>query len=128
MKREDCPFCVGQIDPGAIILENELCLFLRRGEPVLVGSGIIVPRAHRESVFELTSSEVAATFELLARAKALIDEEHQPAGYNIGWNVGAVAGQEIFHAHMHVIPRFADEPLAGKGFRYWLKQDENRRP
>ena len=34
-------------------------------------------------------------------------------------------GQEVFHAHLHVIPRYADE--TGKGIRYWLKQDANRR-
>jgi diadenosine tetraphosphate (Ap4A) HIT family hydrolase len=39
----------------------------------------------------------------------------EPDGYTIGWNVGAVAGQEIFHAHMHVIARFDDEESAGRG-------------
>ena len=33
----------------------------------------------------------------------------------------------MFHAHLHVIPRFAAEPHAGKGIRYWLKQESNRR-
>ncbi len=36
-------------------------------------------------------------------------------------------GQTVFHAHLHVIPRFAAEPHAGKGIRYWLKQESNRR-
>ncbi|MFN2225152.1 MAG: HIT family protein, partial [Anaerolineae bacterium] len=59
--------------------------------------------------------------------RALLEAEYAPQGYNLGWNSGAVAGQEVFHAHLHVIPRFADEPLAGRGIRYWLKQPENRR-
>lgn len=58
----------------------------------------------------------------------LAGERYQPDGYNVGWNSGAVAGQEVFHAHLHVIPRFADEPLAGRGIRYALKQPTNRRP
>jgi len=47
--------------------------------------------------------------------RATIDRELAPDGYNVGWNSGVAAGQEVFHAHMHVIPRFGDEPLAGKG-------------
>ena len=127
MTDSNCPFCANRIDPDAVVIANDLCLFLRSNETVLVGSGIIIPHAHRESVFDLSPAEVAATFELLAEVKALVDRECHPAGYNIGWNNGAVAGQEVFHVHMHVIPRFSDEPLAGKGIRYWLKQDENRR-
>ena len=62
------------------------------------------------------------------RMTAAIDRALVPTGYNVGWNCGSEAGQEVFHAHLHVIPRFADEPLAGKGIRHWLKQEENRRP
>ncbi|HEX7022371.1 MAG TPA: HIT family protein [Trueperaceae bacterium] len=97
-------------------------------QPVLSGSGVIVPRAHRETIFDLSPAEWAATFELLQEVRALLDRQLAPDGYNLGWNVGRVAGQEVFHAHLHVIPRFADEPLAGKGVRYWFKQLENRRP
>lgn len=111
-----------------IVLENELCLFLQMEQPVLVGSGLIVPRAHRETVFDLTPAEWEATYTLLQEVKELLDRTHQPQGYNVGWNCGVTGGQEIFHAHLHVIPRFADEPLAGKGIRYWLKQPTNRRP
>ena len=39
-----------------------------------------------------------------------------------------LTGQEVSHAHLHVVPRFKDEPLASKGIRYWLKQAANRRP
>ena len=123
----DCPFCPPLAEDERIVLENEHCLFLQRPQPVLAGSGIIVPRQHRETLFDLTDEEWRATGELLQRVKALLDERHAPDGYNVGWNCGAVGGQEIFHAHCHVIPRYADEPLAGKGIRYWLKQEENLR-
>jgi diadenosine tetraphosphate (Ap4A) HIT family hydrolase len=121
-----CPFCA--IKPEEILLTGERCLFIDSGDPVLIGSGMIVPRAHREIVFDLTPDEWAETFTLLQQAKALLDRLHQPAGYNVGWNCGAVGGQEVFHAHLHVMPRFEDEPLAGRGIRYALKQPENRRP
>lgn len=121
----DCPLC----DPSEsdIVIENRNCLFTQKHQPVLVGSGLIIPRAHRETIFHLTREEWDDTFELLSQAKILLDETYGPDGYNIGWNCGAVAGQEIFHAHMHVIPRHADEPFAGRGIRWWLKQEGNRR-
>ena len=123
-----CPFC--DLESNArqeIILENELCVFLQEPQEVLIGSGIIIPKEHRESVFDLTEKEWLATFSLLQLAKEIIDEKFKPNGYNIGWNNGNVAGQEIFHVHLHIIPRYIDEPLAGKGIRYWLKQESNKR-
>ena len=123
-----CPFCHLKDDGRhVVVLQNEHCLFTQEPQEVLVGSGLILPRAHRETVFDLTEEEWAATFSLLEEAKALLDAEYAPDGYNLGWNSGAVAGQEVFHAHLHVTPRYADEPLAGRGIRYWLKQPENKR-
>lgn len=63
----------------------------------------------------------------LHEVKEFLDSKYKPQGYNIGWNVGNVGGQEIFHAHLHIIPRYEDEPLSGKGIRYWLKQTQNKR-
>lgn len=129
VSQPDCPFCQLELIPEQrVVLANDTCLFLQTPQEVLVGSGLIVPKAHRVTVFDLTPDEWRGTFDLLKRAKALLDDEYSPDGYNIGWNCGSVAGQHVFHAHLHVIPRFADEPLAGKGIRHWLKQPENRRP
>jgi diadenosine tetraphosphate (Ap4A) HIT family hydrolase len=108
-----------------VVLENGHCLFLQVDEPVLVGSGLIIPKCHRETVFDLTVEEWQATFDLLQRSREWIDEKYAPDGYSVGWNCGPVGGQEVMHAHLHVIPRFRDEPFAGKGIRYWLKQDGN---
>jgi len=89
---------------------------------------MIIPRAHRETLFDLTREEWEATYDLLHAAKNLIDDVFKPDGYNVGWNCGSVGGQTVFHAHLHIIPRFADEPRAGRGIRWWLKQAENKRP
>ncbi len=104
-------------------------LFLQdsRFQGALRHSGVIVPIAHRETVFDLTEAELIATFRLLTRVKAWMDAEFAPDGYNVGWNCGRVAGQEVPHAHLHVIPRFRNEPLAGQGIRAHLKSDANRR-
>lgn len=124
---KDCPFCNFLNHPDEVIIENDLCLFLQRKEAVLSGSGLIIPRAHRETIFDLTPDEWNATYEMIQHVKKLVDREFQPDGYNLGWNCGAVGGQEVFHAHLHIIPRYKDEPLAGKGIRYWLKQELNLR-
>ncbi|SEC58446.1 HIT family protein [Paenibacillus sp. GP183] len=124
----ECPFCYPKLDEDeSIVYSNEYCLFLQKPQPVLVGSGLIIPKAHRETVFDLTPQEWQATFDLLHQVKGYIEKTYKSQGFNVGWNCGHVGGQEIFHAHLHVIPRFEDEPLAGKGLRYWLKQPNNKR-
>ncbi|MBZ9689354.1 HIT family protein [Clostridium estertheticum] len=125
---KNCLFCSIANDlEQKIILSNEHCMFLQKPQEILIGSGVIVPKKHRETLFDLSEDEWTATFELLQEVKVYIDNKCKPTGYNIGWNVGSVGGQEIFHAHLHVIPRYEDEPFAGKGIRYWLKQSQNKR-
>lgn len=124
---QECPFCAPRLDEGRVTLSNDLCLFLRSDDPILQGSGIIIPRAHRSDLFALSNEEWAASFELLVGMRGAIDQALNPDGYNVGWNCGEMAGQKVSHCHMHVLPRFRDEPLAGRGIRYWLKQESNRR-
>ena len=87
---------------------------------------MVLPKAHRQTVFDLTEAEWRSTMELLRRLKTVIETRHQPSGYNVGWNVHAVAGQSIPHAHCHLVPRYADEPYAGRGIRWWIKDPINR--
>ena len=93
----------------------------------LVGSYVIIPKSQVGSPFELSYEECKDSRLLLLEVKEYLDKRYNPDGYNIGWNVGKVAGQEVAHAHMHIIPRYADEPYSGKGIRYWFKQPENIR-
>jgi histidine triad (HIT) family protein len=124
----NCPYCPIRDKEQIVILQNDLVLFLQdeRFQGALKHSGVIIPIQHRETVFDLTDAEIAATFQLLSRIKKWMDDRFSPDGYNIGWNCGRVGGQQVFHAHMHVIPRFRQEPLAGKGIRSLLKSDANR--
>lgn len=124
-----CPLCWPAVkdQQHVLFMESEHCVFTAIHQPVLIGSGLIVPKQHRETVFDLTPEEVQDTFELLKQVKKKLDDRYRPQGYNIGWNCYETGGQEIAHAHLHVIPRYADEPLAGKGIRYHLKQPTNKR-
>lgn len=126
----NCPYCNLTADPEQqIIFETDLCAYIQKPseQEVLEGSGLIVPKRHAENVFSLTAEEWRDTQELLLKAKAHLEEHYHHEGYSIGWNTGEVGGQSIPHAHLHIIPRFVDEPLAGKGIRYWIKQKENQR-
>ncbi|MBW8347957.1 HIT family protein [Bacillus sp. IITD106] len=130
---EKCVFCNPDLEPNQkVVLSNEHCLFLQLEQSkikgsLLEGAGLIVPKMHRETAFDLTQKEWEATYSLLQEVKQFLDEEYKPQGYNLGWNCGEVGGQHIFHAHFHVIPRYRDEPLAGKGIRYMFKSEENLR-
>ena len=134
MSGYDCVFCdLTQLRAAEVCFENEFCLYASTHDPrdppeVLPGCGVIIPIAHRLSPFDFTSDEWTATQDLLLRAKAAQDERLAPDGYTLIWNCFAERGDAPQHAHLHVIPRFDDEPLADRGGRSAIKVPENRRP
>lgn len=131
-----CDFCnlAAFREDSTLFRENGLCLFAsgapreNESQSLLFGSGIIVPKAHRETVFDLLPDEFVATHDLLLEVRPLLEELYQPDGYTIGWNCFPASGQSIPHAHLHLLLRYADEPLAGKGVRWFFRQPENLRP
>jgi diadenosine tetraphosphate (Ap4A) HIT family hydrolase len=116
-----CPFCPPAVLDETLMETPDARVLWSKDRTLL-----IVPKVHRSTPFELTATEWAQIQQLLQDARSLIEEE--PAGWNVGWNIGKVGGQEIEHVHCHLIPRYADEPYAGRGLRWWFKQPENRRP
>ena len=124
----NCPYCAISNPQQKIVFEHDLVLFTQnpKYQGSLKHSGIIIPKAHRPTLFDLEPEEVVATFKLLYEVKSWMDSTFQPAGYNVGWNCGAIAGQEVMHAYLHVIPRFREEPFAGKGIRALLKSEQNQ--
>lgn len=131
----DCVFCDrdGLRAAAEVYLENEHCVYASTRDPrdppdVLPGCGVIVPIAHKASPFDFTSEEWTATHELLVAAKQAWDERLAPDGYLVAWNACSEPGHEPHHAHLHVVPRFDDEPCWDKGARSAIKVPENRRP
>jgi histidine triad (HIT) family protein len=127
----DCVFCdVDRLREAEVCIESEHCIYASTRDPrdpqgVLPGCGVIVPKAHRASPFDLTADEWLSVRDLLLAAKAAWDEQLAPDGYLIGWNASAEPGT---HAHLHVVPRFDDEPLAHEGLRSAIKVPGNIRP
>jgi len=106
-----CPFCVA----AESVLSNPLALARFDRYPVNPGHLLVHTRRHVATYFEATQAERAALFELIDAGKALHDERFQPAGYNIGINVGAAAGQTIAHLHVHLIPRYPGDVADPRG-------------
>jgi histidine triad (HIT) family protein len=120
-----CPFCSPAIDDEVVIDDDLSVAVLTPGQPL--GSAMVMPKAHRVSPFELTEDEWLSTRRLLVHMKDRLGPEHGVNGWNVGWNVGAVAGQSVEHVHCHLVARYADEEYAGRGIRWWIKAPENRR-
>ena len=113
-----CPFC--HITSEELLIERPLAVARRDLFPVGKGHTLIIPRRHVVSFFETTAEERAEMMSLLDEAKAVLDAEHRPAGYNIGVNDGAAAGQTIMHLHVHLIPRYAGDVPDPRGGVRWI--------
>ncbi|WP_345984838.1 HIT family protein [Sulfurimonas sp. HSL-1656] len=99
-----CIFC--HLPETSVIDSNALAIAFYDKYPVTAHHTLIIPRRHVADYFELTQEEVAAMHALLQRQQVRLKAlDGTISGFNIGINVGADAGQTIFHVHMHLIPR-----------------------
>ena len=119
-----CPFC--HPDPTTEpILESGTAFAIFDKYPVNPGHVLVIPRRHCSSYFGLTAVEQAACWQLLNEVAAIIRERFNPAGFNIGINIGRTAGQTVDHVHLHLIPRYegdVEEPEGGvRGVIPWKR-------
>ena len=114
-----CPFC-DRIASGEMIAGNDSAAALLDGYPLSPGHCLVIPRRHVSDFFELTSREQADVWSLVSALKIRLDAERAPAGYNVGINVGAAAGQTVWHAHVHLIPRYAGDVEDPRGGVRWV--------
>lgn len=111
---DPCPFCTLE---GAV-LTSALAYARFDKYPVTPGHLLILPRRHVADWFETTPQERTAIWSLADEARELLRGGYAPDGFNLGVNVGESAGQTIFHAHLHVIPRYrGDVPDPRGGIR-----------
>lgn len=121
-----CPFC--RVDLKHVLLSNEVAYSIRDKFPVSPGHTLVIPRSHVASVYDLSSREQCALWELTRAVREALRSTLGIDGFNIGLNDGLAAGQTIEHAHIHVIPRRSgdcSDPRGGIRFifpgkaRYW---------
>ena len=118
MNTTSCPFC--RLPKSRIVDENEHAFAVLDGYPVSPGHRLIIPRRHIVSFFETDHEEREALLLLLDRSKKELDHEHMPAGFNVGINDGAAAGQTIPHLHIHLIPRYEGDQEDPRGGVRWV--------
>ena len=110
---DPCIFC--HLD-REVLAENALARAFADAYPVSPGHTLVVPRRHVRTLFDTTPEEYAACFALAREVHALLVARHAPDGFNLGVNCEAAGGQSVWHAHLHLIPRYAgdsEQPLGG---------------
>ncbi len=108
MTKDDCIFCKlanGQIPTNAIYEDDDFKVILD-AQPATKGHALILPKAHADNLFELDEKTAEKVLPLAAKIGRHMIETLHCDGLNIIQNNGEVAGQTVFHFHMHVIPRY----------------------
>lgn len=106
-----CELCM----PKDVVCENALAYAGYEKNSLSRGHVIVVPKRHVADFFEMTPEEQGAVLTLLNEVRNLVQEKHEPDGYNIGANVGAAAGQSRMHVHFHLIPRYKGDVADPRG-------------
>ncbi len=110
-----CVFCALE-GSGRVLLENELALCIADAYPVSEGHSLVIPRRHVADGLELHQPEWNAVVELLKlRREQLSAQDATISGWNVGLNSGEAAGQTVFHAHWHLIPRRTGDDNSPRG-------------
>jgi len=107
MNHLPCLFCdIQNNERNRIISENDNCYIIRDGFSVTEGHSLFIPKRHVVDYFGLTDLEAKSINDLIKQEKNNL-QKNDPSieGFNIGMNCGEVAGQTIFHCHVHLIPR-----------------------
>jgi diadenosine tetraphosphate (Ap4A) HIT family hydrolase len=114
---QDCRFC--SAIAGRVIASNALAFAIRDAFPVTPLHALVIPHRHVADFFGLTPEEREACAELIQQLRwDILRSDAQVEGFNVGTNAGEVAGQSIFHCHVHLIPRRrGDVPNARGGVR-----------
>jgi histidine triad (HIT) family protein len=119
----DCIFCKivnGEI-PAAKVFENEHVLAFLDITQVTKGHTLVIPKVHKENLFELTPEIARDLFEVVPAIANALKKEFNPIGLNTLNNNGEQAGQSVFHYHMHLLPRYGK----GDGFGAVWKSNQN---
>ena len=112
MSASDCIFCaiVAGLVPAARVFDDDDCLAFMDIQPLARGHVLVIPKRHAENLFDLEADEVAAVARTAKQLAHALRTVLEPEGLRLFQLNGAAAGQTVFHYHMHLLPRNADEP------------------
>jgi histidine triad (HIT) family protein len=97
--------------PSEVVDSDERTVTVMDINPATRGHVVVMPRAHTENLLTVGEEDLAATMAAVRRIVTRMNDTIRPAGFNILNNMGRAAWQSIFHFHVHVIPRYEDDPL-----------------
>ncbi len=110
-----CLFC--KTSKKEYIFENDLAYSTYDSYPVSKFHILIIPKRHIKNYFELSKNEILACNKIITMSKSKVENEDKTIeGFNLGSNIGRVAGQSVDHCHIHLIPRRkedVDNPQGG---------------
>lgn len=109
--KDDCIFCkiaAGEIPSQTIYEDDSYRVILDLG-PAAKGHALILPKEHYADIFEIPEEKAGEVFRLAKNMAVKMKAALQCDGFNIVQNNGKVAGQTVFHFHMHLIPRYTDD-------------------
>ncbi len=110
---KDCRFC--DLSLHSVMDTNEHAASFLDAWPVVEFHTLFIPRRHVLTYFDLTLAEREGIHQLMVlQRKRILDQDPTIEGFNIGWNCGKAAGQSVFHAHSHLIPRKTGEKVICK--------------
>ncbi len=123
----DCIFCKiinGEIPSSKVYEDEHVFAFLDISQ-VTKGHTLLIPKVHKENVYELTPEIAQHIFSVTPKIATAIKEEFNPIGLNLLNNTGEEAGQSVFHFHLHFIPRYGK----GDGFgAVWKTHNDEYTP
>ncbi|HTY74833.1 MAG TPA: HIT family protein [Candidatus Nanoarchaeia archaeon] len=110
---EDCIFCkiVSKQAPSSIVYEDECVLVFMDLRPVSEGHALVIPKQHYVDIFDIPAELLAETHKVTKAIAAAVKKATCADGISIVQQNGKAAGQDIFHMHVHVIPRFEGQKM-----------------
>jgi ATP adenylyltransferase len=113
-EQEGCIFCLaaaaGDDEAALVVHRGERAFVLLNKFPYSSGHLMVAPFRHVGEFGDLTDEEALEIHRLAERGIAALAETYAPQGYNLGWNLGRIAGAGVLdHVHQHVVPRWAGD-------------------
>ena len=107
----DCIFCkiVAREIPASKVYEDDHFLAFLDISQVTPGHTLVIPKKHARNLLEMTPDETADLFNVVSRVTKKVESATQPQGMNIISNMEEIAGQSVFHSHVHILPRYSQE-------------------
>jgi histidine triad (HIT) family protein len=115
----ECIFCqiTGGKTPANIVYEDQYVMAFLSNRPVNAGHTLVVPKKHYENIYDISEEEVAYLFKIVRRIAIAVKDAESAEGIRVVQNNGEMAGQVVFHLHVHVIPMKSHNQCNDKVYR-----------